>query len=64
MSDLACSVPDMAKFDPVVFQKMMDELNAEDERQRVIVRTPLEDFEPDFGYVPTKGEVIRSRPQQ
>lgn len=45
----------MAKFDPDRFQKMMAELNAE---AGVIVRSPLEEFEPDFDYLPTTGEVF------
>lgn len=47
----------MAKFDRDGFQKMMAELNAE---QDVIIRSPLEELEPDFDYLPTSRCVERS----
>ncbi|WP_263422064.1 hypothetical protein [Arthrobacter sp. StoSoilB20] len=43
----------MAKFDRDSFQKMMDELNAED-RGAVVVRSPFEDMEPDPEYLPRR----------
>lgn len=42
----------MAKLDPVVFRKMMNELNAADDRTGPIVRSPLEELEPDIEYLP------------
>lgn len=51
MSHPTPTIPGMVKFDPEGFLAMMARIEAED-RDKAVVRSPYEDLEPDYEFLP------------